>query len=148
MFEFMWPWLQIQRIFSMGFPQHSQHAYASSLCFLFTNYCTYWFRYIFSRQIAYRCTFNYSFSLRPTLSLLQMEAKLLQHSWSPRATFARRRYPCKRMWSPVVAVLTTPMEIITEEARKTTSGYNDNWFEQIAINHLSRSVQAATGLCQ
>ncbi|KAJ9188067.1 hypothetical protein P3X46_003462 [Hevea brasiliensis] len=61
--------------------------------------------------------------------------------------------------SPVYAVLTRPLENITGVKEKKTSKpadnimeltrktvYNDNWFDQLAINHLSRSVQAATGL--
>ncbi|XP_042971830.1 beta-carotene isomerase D27, chloroplastic-like [Carya illinoinensis] len=71
---------------------------------------------------------------------------LLAQSRSPLSTLAhRRRYPCKPVRSPVLAVLTRPSEIVTKEARKTNF-YNDNWFDQIAINHLSQSVQAATGL--
>ncbi|KAF5482311.1 hypothetical protein F2P56_002892 [Juglans regia] len=69
----------------------------------------------------------------------------LAQSRSPLSTLARRRHPCKPVCSPVLAVLTRPSENVTKEARKTNF-YNDNWFDQIAINHLSQSVQAATGL--
>ncbi|XP_062148989.1 beta-carotene isomerase D27, chloroplastic [Alnus glutinosa] len=78
-----------------------------------------------------------------------MDAKFLLHTSSPFSSFAHRRYTCKPpvRSPPILAVLTTPAETITQEATKTTSViYNDNWFDQLAINHLSRSVQAASGL--
>lgn len=75
-----------------------------------------------------------------------MDAKLLLvHTWSPFSTSTRRRYTCKPVSSPVLSVLTRPTEAITDEATKT-SVYNDNRLERIAINHLSQSVQASTGL--
>jgi hypothetical protein len=48
----------------------------------------------------------------------------------------------------IVAVLRKPSNHdITEETAKstTTNVYKDNWFDLIAINHLSKTVQAATG---
>ncbi|XP_020225065.1 beta-carotene isomerase D27, chloroplastic isoform X3 [Cajanus cajan] len=45
----------------------------------------------------------------------------------------------------VVAMLrTTPSDHVT--AKTKTNAYNDNLFDRLAINHLSKSVQAATGL--
>ncbi|MED6173745.1 Beta-carotene isomerase d27, chloroplastic, partial [Stylosanthes scabra] len=43
----------------------------------------------------------------------------------------------------VVGVLTRPAENISQE----TNVYKDNWFDHLAINHLSKSVQASTGHC-
>lgn len=40
----------------------------------------------------------------------------------------------------VVAVLARPADNIAGSVT-----YKDNWFDKIAINHLSKSVQAATG---
>ncbi|KAG2713504.1 hypothetical protein I3843_04G169800 [Carya illinoinensis] len=51
--------------------------------------------------------------------------------------------------SVVAAVLTTrPKESIAEElaGKSSISVYKDNWFDLVAINHLSQSVQAATGI--
>lgn len=71
--------------------------------------------------------------------------------------------PCKLKQSPVVAVLTRPADNIgraTEQisikpaadsiagtATNTTNKtvYNDGWFDQIAIDYLSKNVQDATG---
>jgi len=53
--------------------------------------------------------------------------------------------------SSIVSVLRKPSnhDIITEETSKNTTRtinvYKDNWFDLIAINHLSKTVQAATG---
>ncbi|KAK7840407.1 beta-carotene isomerase D27, chloroplastic isoform X1 [Quercus suber] len=74
-----------------------------------------------------------------------MDAKFLSHSRSPFSTLSHRRHTCKPVCTPIHAVLTRPSQNITQEARKT-SVYNDKWFDLIAINHLSQSVQAATGL--
>ncbi|XP_020990681.2 beta-carotene isomerase D27, chloroplastic-like [Arachis duranensis] len=41
----------------------------------------------------------------------------------------------------VVGVLARPAENIAQE----TNVYKDNWFDHLAINHLSKSVQASTG---
>ncbi|XP_057438613.1 beta-carotene isomerase D27, chloroplastic [Lotus japonicus] len=55
----------------------------------------------------------------------------------------------------VVAVLRNPLSDIAGAARKTigesdspmkTNIYKDNWFDRLAINHLSKSVQEATGV--
>ncbi|KAK4560239.1 hypothetical protein RGQ29_009137 [Quercus rubra] len=74
-----------------------------------------------------------------------MDAKFLSHSRSPFSTLSHRRHTCKPACTPIHAVLTRPSPNIAQEARKT-SVYNDRWFDLIAINHLSQSVQAATGL--
>jgi len=104
-----------------------------------------------SNNLHYSYTPTLRLSLSLSLSLTtQMDAKFLLHTSSPFSSFAHRRYTCKPpvCSPPILAVLTTPAETITQEATKTTSViYNDNWFDQLAINHLSRSVQAASGLC-
>ncbi|KAM1001389.1 hypothetical protein ACFX15_007581 [Malus domestica] len=54
----------------------------------------------------------------------------------------------------IVALLTTPVENMniatdTRPADAAVEGkrvYKDNWFDRMAINHLSQNVQAATGL--
>ncbi|XP_059433314.1 beta-carotene isomerase D27, chloroplastic isoform X2 [Corylus avellana] len=79
-----------------------------------------------------------------------MDAKFVLHTSSPFSSLAHRSYTCKPpvRSPPTLAVLTSPTETITQEATKTTTSviYNDNWFDKIAINHLSQSVQAASGL--
>ena len=86
-----------------------------------------------------------------------MEAKLLPQSRSPIATAFRRIH--KQGCSSIVAVLARPAEniagiteklILKPAESKTevvpkTSVHNDNWFDLMAINHLSQSLQAATG---
>ncbi|XVE73036.1 hypothetical protein DITRI_Ditri11bG0085800 [Diplodiscus trichospermus] len=89
-----------------------------------------------------------------------MEAKMLaqSRSLSPIAPASRRIH--KEGCSSIVAVLARPAENIagitekliirpaeskTEVAPKT-SVPNDKWFDLIAINHLSQSLQSATGL--
>ena len=86
-----------------------------------------------------------------------MEAKLLPQSRSPIATAFRRIH--KQGCSSIVAVLARPAEniagiteklILKPAESKTevvpkTSVHNDNWFDLMAINHLSRSLQSATG---
>ncbi|KAK7285284.1 hypothetical protein RJT34_20049 [Clitoria ternatea] len=53
---------------------------------------------------------------------------------------------CKPQHPSMVAMLRRPSSInITREATKTNT-YKDNLFDRLAINHLSKSVQAATGL--
>ncbi|KOM25133.1 hypothetical protein LR48_Vigan50s005300 [Vigna angularis] len=54
-------------------------------------------------------------------------------------TKRKPEHPC------AVAMLRRPSESITEEPRKTNA-YNDNLFDRLAINHLSKSVQETTGL--
>ncbi|KAI9180643.1 hypothetical protein LWI28_006882 [Acer negundo] len=88
-----------------------------------------------------------------------MEAKLVPQNRSVlTALAAGRRRPIRK--PGIVAVLTSGAgRISTDQSsngRRSTTGtattltertvYNDNWFDRIAINHLSQSVQAATGL--
>ncbi|CAN6690751.1 unnamed protein product [Malus baccata var. baccata] len=71
-------------------------------------------------------------------------------------TLAQRRHEHehKLRRCSIVAVLTTPVENMniatdTRPADAAVEGkrvYKDNWFDRIAINHLSQNVQAATGL--
>ena len=128
--------LQTHRIFSMGLLRNT----------LPFNLCFYLLKAFL--QITYIWTIHYSLKLSLSLSLThthtQMDAKFLSHSRSPFSTLSHRRHTCKPACTPIHAVLTRPSPNITQEARKT-SVYNDRWFDLIAINHLSQSVQAATG---
>jgi len=60
---------------------------------------------------------------------------------------------CATHWNPtkrklqhpsVVAMLRRPSDTITEQTTKTNA-YKDNLFDRLAINHLSKNVQEATG---
>ncbi|KAK8674485.1 hypothetical protein V6N13_112774 [Hibiscus sabdariffa] len=84
-----------------------------------------------------------------------MEAKLILQSRSPTATSSRRVEG--RRCRPVRSVLARPTEnFVTERLRLKmlkpvdteagTSVHNDNWFDLLAINYLSETLQAATGL--
>ncbi|OAY49784.1 beta-carotene isomerase D27, chloroplastic [Manihot esculenta] len=88
-----------------------------------------------------------------------MEIQFLSRNRSnlPSIPLPRRLPKLHRL--PVLAVLTRPPEKITGVKEKNSSKpadkvreltrktvYNDNWFDKLAINHLSKSVQAATGL--
>ncbi|KAI3423262.1 DUF4033 domain-containing protein [Psidium guajava] len=87
-----------------------------------------------------------------------MEAKLLHRSISPFAPTRDHPLRCglanKPLRSPVLAVLTRPAKNITEVAEKTirpegdaiVTKYEDSWFDLVATNHLSRSVQGTTGI--
>ncbi|XVE77838.1 hypothetical protein DITRI_Ditri13aG0095200 [Diplodiscus trichospermus] len=84
-------------------------------------------------------------------ALFSMEAKLLPHSRSPMAMASRRIH--KRGSSAVLAVLARPGENVARiaeskafEVAQKTSVHNDNLFDLMAINHLSQSIQAVTGL--
>ncbi|CAL0320558.1 unnamed protein product [Lupinus luteus] len=71
-----------------------------------------------------------------------MDANILAQSRSSTICLAQWKLKGKRKQPCVVGVLTTPT---TGEAAKTNV-YKDSWFDHLAINHLSKSVQAATGL--
>ncbi|KAM5563620.1 beta-carotene isomerase D27, chloroplastic [Rosa sericea] len=69
----------------------------------------------------------------------------------------RHMHAHKLRRSQIVAVLSTPADIINIEADKSSrrpadgaaekkSVHNDNWFDKLAIDHLSQNVQAASGL--
>lgn len=52
----------------------------------------------------------------------------------------------RHVYSPrIVAVMTRPTENL-ERLTSSKTEYNDSWFDRIAINHLSRSVQETIGL--
>ena len=79
--------------------------------------------------------------------------KLCSTSCWPRQRHVK---PWRKRSSIAVAVLTPPADnIVTvsdgssrRPAEVSPAGSNDCWFDQIAIHHLSQSVQAATGtLC-
>jgi len=68
---------------------------------------------------------------------LNKSSALCSTHWNP--IKRKPQHPC------VVAMLRRASDsIITEETRKTNA-YNDNLFDRLAINHLSKSVQEATG---
>ncbi|XP_038717784.1 beta-carotene isomerase D27, chloroplastic [Tripterygium wilfordii] len=86
-----------------------------------------------------------------------MEAKLFTQSRISFTTGNRRRCIRRDEYSPVLAVLTRPSENTSQITDKSsvkqandsagkTSVYNDNWFDKMAINHLSKSIQAVTGI--
>lgn len=68
----------------------------------------------------------------------------------------RHMHAHKLRRSSIVAVLSTPADVINIEADKSSIRpadgaaekkivYNDNWFDKLAIDHLSQNVQAASG---
>lgn len=77
-----------------------------------------------------------------------MEANVFRHNMISTPTLTIKCKPEHR--SSVVAVLSfrrpnsDDNNNITGETRKTNV-YKDNWFDRLAINHLSKSLQAATG---
>ncbi|GMI98743.1 A. thaliana homolog of rice D27, DWARF27 [Hibiscus trionum] len=78
-----------------------------------------------------------------------MEAKLISQIRCPAAPSSRQ--VCKQRCRPVYAVLARPAENLRlklkpADNKAATSVYNDNWFDLLAINYLSQSVQAATGV--
>ncbi|XP_052170006.1 beta-carotene isomerase D27, chloroplastic isoform X2 [Diospyros lotus] len=75
-----------------------------------------------------------------------MEARLFLQCKSHFSTPAHRRSvrPAKYP-PPILSVLTRPADHVKKESDSKTV-HNDNWFDLIAINHLSRSVQATTGV--
>ncbi|KAM7521646.1 hypothetical protein LguiA_011548 [Lonicera macranthoides] len=53
----------------------------------------------------------------------------------------------KPKYSPcIIAVLTTPTKDNNSISTSSKTVYKDGWFNRLAINHLSRSVQAAIGM--
>ncbi|KAI9118891.1 hypothetical protein K1719_009566 [Acacia pycnantha] len=72
-----------------------------------------------------------------------MEAKILTVSRNPAVAAAHRKLKHKPRRSCVVGVLTRPANDITEGQ---TIVYKDNWFDRLAIRHLSKNVQEASGL--
>ncbi|WJX12079.1 Beta-carotene isomerase d27, chloroplastic [Trifolium repens] len=76
-----------------------------------------------------------------------MDAKMIAHNMSLTPTLSQwRSLRLKPKHTFVVGVLASPSDNIAEETLKKTNVYNDNWFDKLAINHLSKSVQAATGI--
>ncbi|XP_058746021.1 beta-carotene isomerase D27, chloroplastic [Vicia villosa] len=71
-----------------------------------------------------------------------MDAKMITHNMSLTPTLAHWNLRLKPKPTFVVGVLARP----TEETLSKTHVYKDNWFDKLAINHLSKSVQAATGI--
>ncbi|XP_061338139.1 beta-carotene isomerase D27, chloroplastic-like [Gastrolobium bilobum] len=74
-----------------------------------------------------------------------MDARMVAQSQSPTLTLVHRNLRLKPKHPSVVAVLTRPTDDIAGETRKTNV-YKDKWFDHLAINHLSKSVQASSGL--
>ncbi|KAA3459316.1 beta-carotene isomerase D27, chloroplastic-like [Gossypium australe] len=99
----------------------------------------------------------------PFIQISLMEAKVVLQSRTPTGTSSRGVN--KQRCSPVRAVLARPAESIVgsgtkerlrlklkpadskrEVAQDSSSVHNDNWFDLWAINYLSQSLQAATGV--
>lgn len=76
-----------------------------------------------------------------------MDARLVQHVASPTLPRIRQTNMHRHRYSPrIVAVMIRPTENIERLTTTTKTEYNDNWFDRIAINHLSQSVQETIGL--
>ncbi|CBI25060.3 hypothetical protein AAG906_021322 [Vitis piasezkii] len=79
-----------------------------------------------------------------SLYQIPMDAKLVtqhrSHVWA-----GKRGMHKPRSSPPILAVLARPADNLTL-VKETPSLLTDNWFDRIAINHLSQSVQATTGL--
>lgn len=76
----------------------------------------------------------------------QMDSKMIAHNMSLTPTLAQwKKLRLKPKHTFVVGVLARPTDDISEETLRKTNVYKDNWFDKLAINHLSKSVQAATG---
>ncbi|KAK1310393.1 hypothetical protein QJS10_CPA08g00256 [Acorus calamus] len=76
-----------------------------------------------------------------------MEAMcLLQYKTLPSTTHRGRKLTHRsNSTPPVLAILTSPAKCPAKTAEPVTV-YDDNWFDRLAIHHLSQSVQAATGI--
>ncbi|KAM7253744.1 hypothetical protein ACFE04_031426 [Oxalis oulophora] len=83
-----------------------------------------------------------------------MEAKLLPQTWSPflapSCTFNLHNNNNKLRYSPVVSVLARPsppnIETTGVNIPQEKTVYNDSFIDRLAINHLSKNLQAVTGL--
>lgn len=74
-----------------------------------------------------------------------MDARLVQHVASPTLPRMRQHNMHRHRYSSrIVAVMTRPTENF-ERLTSPKTEYNDNWFDRIAINHLSQSVQETIG---
>ncbi|XP_058105430.1 beta-carotene isomerase D27, chloroplastic [Magnolia sinica] len=75
-----------------------------------------------------------------------MDSKLLLHHRGFPPTTPRRNltHMLKRS-PPILAVIAKPKKNIAIET-ETMTIYNDNWFDRMAIHHLSKNVQTATGI--
>lgn len=74
-----------------------------------------------------------------------MDAKLVLHvsHFSPRVSRRDMHKPTR--YSPsILSVMTKPADSV-ERLTITKTDYKDNWFDSIAINHLSQSVQSTIG---
>lgn len=77
--------------------------------------------------------------------MLNMDARLVLHVTSPvfpcvtQCNMHRYRYPPR-----IVSAMTSPN---VEKITTLKTEYKDNWFDSIAINHLSKSVQETIGCC-
>lgn len=73
-----------------------------------------------------------------------MEAKILTVTRNPTLTSAQWKLRGKPEYPCVVGVLTRPADDTTKETRQSNV-YKDNWFDRLAINHLSKKLQEASG---
>lgn len=76
-----------------------------------------------------------------------MEAKLaaMKHLMSPGVS--RRDNMPNRRYSPynILSVMAKPTNTSLTTSNGASDYYKDNWFDRIAINHLSNSLQATIG---
>lgn len=93
--------------------------------------------------------FIYNKSLSLSTSI-KMEAKVALQNRSPFLTLTNYRRDIikqKPKYSPcIIAVLTTPTKDNNSISTSSKTVYKDGWFNRLAINHLSQSVQDAIGL--
>ncbi|KAK7260781.1 hypothetical protein RIF29_27079 [Crotalaria pallida] len=75
-----------------------------------------------------------------------MDAKIIAHSRIPTLPLSYWNLRHKPKQPCVVGVLTRPADGIAGGETAKTNVYKDSWFDHLAINHLSKSVQAASGL--
>ncbi|KAL7172487.1 hypothetical protein ACSBR2_032055 [Camellia fascicularis] len=61
-------------------------------------------------------------------------------------TAHRRRIHQAKQPPQILSVLKRPTNhVVEKQSSSTTVDYNDNWFDLIAINHLSHCLQSTTG---
>ncbi|KAL2535710.1 Beta-carotene isomerase D27 [Forsythia ovata] len=76
-----------------------------------------------------------------------MVVTLVNQSRSPLPPRVDRRNMHKPRHSPFISyVLTKPTTNIETSTDESKNVYKDNWYDRLAINHISKNLQASTGL--